>query len=60
MYLVIAILDVIAALFNGLNVVIEATKKKFDKDKMAIGFYGAMCILNLLLAVAFFNMYINK
>lgn len=60
MYLVIAILDVIAALFNGLNVVIEATKKKFDKDKMAIVFYGAMCILNLLLAVTFFNMYINK
>lgn len=60
MYLFIAILDVIAAVFNGLNVIIEATKKKFDKDKAAIGFYGTICVLDLVLAVAFFNMFMNK
>lgn len=60
MYLFIAILDVIAAVFNGLNVIIEVTKKKFDKDKAAIGFYGAMCVLDVVLAIAFFNMFMNK
>ena len=60
MYLFIAILDTIAAIFYGLNIEVKVAEKKFNKNKGAIIYYGIMCILNSLAAAFFFNIHINK
>lgn len=60
MYLFVAILDAIAAIFYGLNIKIKVTEKKFNKNKGAIIYYGIMCVLSSLAAVLFFDIHINK